>query len=408
MQIVVIANVIPMRDRSAGWFRFHHILRMLASRHEVHFHPVDLESQYKDYGEKDISRYRRELENLGIRVTTGHWADLSKFIRAAVIDIVFFEHYTAAKRVLDEIRFWQPHAKVIIDTIDVAYNRLSSKAKFTKKPDDLKLAQTVKAQELSIYSRSDIVIAISHSDRAVLERGNPDLRVEVIPLIYTMPSLQQATRCPGRDLIFVAHFDHEANVDGIVYFCTDVLPLIQKELPDVRVRIVGHSPPEAVTKLAGPSVEVLGYVPDIRALYASSDVAIAPMRFGGGLKGKIAEAMAYGLPVVTNSVCLEGFDLSAGKDVLVGDNPGEFAHAVVRLLGDVNLYQAIRESGWNYIRSHFSEEVIARMLYDVLDRSQQYPAKKLPMGKWVSWKMRHLLDKHVFWRFRSRGLQGLW
>jgi glycosyltransferase involved in cell wall biosynthesis len=380
MKILAIANVIPMRDRSAGWFRFFHLLRMLADQHEIHLHPFDLEWQYSQYGKEAISGYQSELENLGVRITTGKWVELSGLIRALPADMVFFEHYSTARGILDHVRFWQPQARVIVDTIDIAFQRLSSKATLTRKTHDLELANLVKAEELTVYSGADIVIGISDAEKAILEQEDPTLQVEVIPLVYAVPPLQETTCAPRNNLVFVAHFDHDANVDGIVYFCDHVLPLIQNQVPDIRLRIVGHSPPKAVRDLAGPNVAVLGYVPDIRALYESSAVAIALMRFGGGLKGKIAEAMSYGLPVVTNSVCLEGFSLSPGENVLIGDDPEQFARAVVEVLQDVNLYQTMRKGGWDYVRTHFSEEVIARKLNDVISRSQQYPAKKTTGG----------------------------
>lgn len=406
MQILVITRLIPMRDRSAGWFRFYHVLRILAKNHEVHLHPLDLQRQCEKYGADDIRRYCSELEHLGVRFTNGLWDELIKLLRATAFDIALFEHYQTGKHLLDKIRFWQPQARVIIDTIDVAYHRLASKARLTNELDDIRQAQIVKLEELSVYSRSDLVIAISHFDLALLHKEDLELRVEVVPLIYITPPFRETTGRPVGTLLFVAHFEHEANVDGIVDFCRHVLPLIKRSLPNIKLRIVGHSPPEAVRELAGPNVEVLGFVPDIQAIYESSDVAIAPMRFGGGLKGKIAEAMAHGLPVVTNSVCLEGFGLTPGRDVLVGDNPEEFAHAVIEVFRDATMYQAIRENGWNYIRQHFSEEVVARMVNDIVDRSLQYPPKKLSMSKWVGWGARRLLEKHVLWRVRRGTPEG--
>jgi len=78
------------------------------------------------------------------------------------------------------------------------------------------------------------------------------------------------------------------------------------------------------------------------------------------------------------------------------------AHAVAEVLRDDTLYQALRENGWNYIRCRFSEEVVAKTLTGVLERSRQYPAKKLPMGKRAVWKARHLLERYLVWRFRHR------
>jgi len=406
MRILAIANVVPLRDRSAGWFRFYHMLRILAREHDVYFHPSEFEWQRGYYGEEDTKRYTRDLESTGVRVTTGEWGDLYRFIRSQPLDIVFFEHYASVRGIIDQIRFWQPHARVIVDSIDISYHRLYSKAKLTRNQEDVRLAQKVKTEELSAYARSDMVIAISQVEAALLTKESPGLRVEVIPLIYTMQPFQQRERETTRDVVYIAHFDHEANVDGILQFCTHALPLIRQALPDVRLRIVGHSPPPEVKALSGPNVQVLGFVPDISEIYQSSDVAIAPMRFGGGLKGKIAEAMSFGLPVVTNSACLAGFGLSPGMNVLVGDDPSAFADALVSVLTDKALYQKISENGWQFIRANFSEEVVATKLKQLIERRHEYRPKKLTLGKRFAWNARFFMDRHVLWRFGGRGLDS--
>jgi glycosyltransferase involved in cell wall biosynthesis len=153
-------------------------------------------------------------------------------------------------------------------------------------------------------------------------------------------------------------------------------------------------------------VEVLGFVPDIGEIYRSSDVAIAPMRFGGGLKGKIAEAMSFGLPVVTNSTCLEGFDLSPGVNVLAGDDPSAFADAVVSLLCDEALYLKVSENGWRFVKSNFSEEVVAAKLKDLIERRHEYLPKRLALGKRVAWNTRFMIEKRLLWRFRATGLDS--
>ncbi len=402
MRILAVANVIPMRDRSGGWYRFFNLLRLLATKHEVYFHPLDLEWQYGCYGKDDIDSYQKDLEASGVHIMIGNRLDLRRFLRTTTqLDIVFFEHYGSVRDLTNYVRFWQPRARIIVDTIDVEFNRLLIRASITQKLDDLQHAKQTRATELGVYSRADIIIAISETERALLLRENARLRVELIPLIYSLRASPKE-RSPTRySILFVAHFDHDANVDGIVHFCSQVLPLVRRELPDVRLRIIGHSPPEEVRRLAGPGVEVLGYVPDIATAYESSDVAIAPMRYGGGLKGKIAEAMSYGLPVITNSVCLVGFDLSPNKDVLVGDSPEEFARAVVKVLLDQSLYRNVSANALGYIATHFADEVVAQMLEDLLQHSMECRPKRLSWRIWAHWKTKLLLDRHVLWRFRT-------
>jgi O-antigen biosynthesis protein len=401
MRILAIANVIPMRDRSGGWYRFFALLRLLARKHQVYFHPLDLEWQYEYYGKDDIDSYREDLEAAGVRILIGNRHDVRRFLRTDQLDIVFFEHYGSVRDLTNYVRFWQPRARIVVDTIDVEFNRLLTRASITQKLDDLQNAQQTKATELSVYSRADIVIAISETERALLLKENCRLRVGLIPLIVSSRASPKNRSPTGRSILFVAHFDHDANVDGIVHFCSRVLPLVRRELPDVRLRIIGHSPPEEVKRLAGPGVEVLGYVPDIATAYESTDVAIAPMRFGGGLKGKIAEAMSYGLPVVTNNACLVGFDLSPNKDVLVGDSPEEFAGAIVKVLLDQDLYRNVSANALGYIATHFSDEVVAQMLEDLLQRSMECRPKRLSWRIWAHWKTKLLLDRHVLWRFHT-------
>lgn len=392
-----------MRDRSAGWYRFDSILRILAAKHQVFLHPFWLvEWQIATFGEDEMERYRLELERCGVRVTSGKLSDLNTLLRQERFDVTFFEHYSSTEQgFLDTVRFWQPRAACIVDTIDVNFNRLDAKARLTKDPKDFEQARNVKSNELASYRAADLVIAVSESDRALLADEDSSLRTTVIPLIYSVPPLRSKPTKPIRDILFVADFMHDANVDGIVYFCQQVLPLVVVRFPDARLRIVGGKPPKEVQDLAGPNAEVLGYVQDLQALYASSDVAIAPMRFGGGLKGKIAEAMAFGLPVVTNMTCLEGFGLTPNDNVMVGDTPMEMAGAVARLFEDPALYDKIRKLGWEFVRGNYSEQTIADKLDELLGQIDRYPRKRLSMLKRLRRNLRMFMERHLLWRLKT-------
>src|SRR5438128_828147 len=162
----------------------------------------------------------------------------------------------------------------------------------------------------------------------------------------------------------------------------------------------------SLPRRSSPGVTRMCSLPGSSEIYQASDVAIAPMRFGGGLKGKIAEAMSFGLPVVTNSACLVGFGLSPGMNVLVGDDPGAFADAVVSVLTDKALYQKISENGWQFIKANFSEEVVATKLKQLIERRHEYRPKKLTLSKRFAWNARFFMDRHILWRFGGRGLDS--
>jgi glycosyltransferase involved in cell wall biosynthesis len=158
------------------------------------------------------------------------------------------------------------------------------------------------------------------------------------------------------------------------------MPFIRERVPAAKLRIIGDSPPPAVQQLAGPGIEVLGYVPDLQVHLLRNRISVAPLRYGGGIKGKIGEAMSAGLPVVTTSVGTEGFGLSAGEHALVAETPEAFAAAVVNLLQDRAFYDRIRRAGWEFIAQRFSPEVVKANLLRFFAEVAAAP-RKAPSAK---------------------------
>src|SRR5947199_3660769 len=136
---------------------------------------------------------------------------------------------------------------------------------------------------------------------------------------------------------------------------------IEEAMPDVKVKIVGDDPAGNIRGYASPQVSVLGYMPVIESWLERSRVFVAPLRFGAGIKGKIGEAMSYGLPVVTTSVGAEGFGLTHGVDVMIADGPSAFADAVVQLYASKELWDTLANNGWYRIQNNFTPEVIAQI-----------------------------------------------
>jgi glycosyltransferase involved in cell wall biosynthesis len=138
--------------------------------------------------------------------------------------------------------------------------------------------------------------------------------------------------------IFVANFRHYPNVDAMIYFCGQVLPLVRENAPSVRLYIVGVDPPPEVQRLEKlRGVTVVGHVGDVRAWIASSSVYVAPIVSGRGVRIKILEAWAMGRPVVSTRLGCLGLNAVHGKNVFLTDTPQEFASSIVLLLGHPEL-----------------------------------------------------------------------
>jgi glycosyltransferase involved in cell wall biosynthesis len=124
------------------------------------------------------------------------------------------------------------------------------------------------------------------------------------------------------------------NVEGVHWFATDVFPQVRRTQPGTTFQVVGSRPPVSITRLAIPKsgVDVMGYVDDLTSVYANSGVVVVPVRSGSGMRVKILEAFARGIPVVSTSMGVEGIDAEDGKHLLIADNARSFADAVIQIL----------------------------------------------------------------------------
>ena len=209
-----------------------------------------------------------------------------------------------------------------------------------------------------------------HAGRVPVERDLlleelPDLDVHVVPNIHRdEPAGQPFARRQG--LLFVGSFPHDPNRDAAHWLVEEILPRVREALPEVPTYIVGSHPTPDIWALAGHGVRVLGWVPDLGDLYGRVRLFVAPLRYGAGMKGKVGESLAHGLPVVTTRIGAEGMGLVDGTDVLVADGADEFAAAVVRAYGDGELWTKLAANGRRTISRRYSPDAVRPLLAKVL------------------------------------------
>jgi glycosyltransferase involved in cell wall biosynthesis len=226
------------------------------------------------------------------------------------------------------LREYAPRARVIFDTVDLHYLREQRAAELARDPELLRLASETKAKELRLVRGSDVTLVVSPVEQNLLRREAPAAR--------DRGALERARGDPeGRgfearkDLMFVGGFQHPPNVDAVRWFATAVWPLIAKALPEVHCHVIGSRVPAEIAALADKRLLVHGFVADLAPCLDGCRISVAPLRYGAGVKGKVNQAMAHGLPVVATSIAVEGMQLVPGADVLVADDPGRFAEAVI-------------------------------------------------------------------------------
>jgi len=396
-RILVVASEYPAPDRASGDVRFFSLLRMLSEAYEISFCAIAQSGQVKRLGAPDAQRYESDLKKLGVKVLH---PSVARALREGSFDAVLFEFHYVARNFIEDVRTHQPEARIIVDSVDVAFHRLLSKAKVTGSKADYDDALREKATELAVYQAADVVVTVTQEDADILLKEDPSLATVTIPNIHALHEPVKLTPENANRLVFVGSFIHEPNVDAMRHFCSNVLPLIAEVVPEVSLRIIGNAPPPEIARLASGRVEVLGYVPETKPFLETCAVSIAPLRFGAGMKGKIGEAMSFGLPVVTTTVGVEGFGLTPGKDVLVGDTPEAFAHAVVSLLQNKEVWERIGQSGYEFIKGNYSEPVVRRKVYRFFDELTNYPVKRIQSLNSARRKLAHLVERHLTWRFK--------
>jgi glycosyltransferase involved in cell wall biosynthesis len=226
-------------------------------------------------------------------------------------------------------------------------------------------AMSIRREETAIYRKQSGVLLTSDRDRSLLEADLPEVPKFVVPngvdLSYFQPG---GGRIEPASLVFTGSMNYYPNTDGVLYFLSEIFPLIRKVVPNVRFYAVGISPPKSLLRLRSDSIVVTGAVDDVRPFVERSAVYVVPLRMGGGTRLKVLEAMAMQKPVVTTTVGCEGVQVRHNESVLIANDPSSFAASVAELLNNRTLAARLQANGYEIVRSHYTWEVVGDRLGD--------------------------------------------
>ena len=223
----------------------------------------------------------------------------------------------------------------------------------------------LRREELGTYRDADGVYLCSAEDERRLLDVIPGARTAVIPNAADVEYYQPRPTDPPPDcrtLVFFGLLSYAPNVDGVIYFIEKIWPRIAEAHPEARFKIIGGRPPRSLQLLAGPRVELTGFVPDLRPHLAAAAAVVVPLQLGGGTRLKIVEAMAMGKAIVSTPLGAEGIEAVRGRDLLIEAQPEAFADAVNRLLGAPELAARIGRSARSLAVERYSWSGAARAL----------------------------------------------
>lgn len=359
--ILVIDDKVPEYDKHAGAVTLLQYLLLLCELGlRVVYHPQD---------GKPLQPYTDTLQKNGIEVLHApdrldHWLERN----GTCLDFVWVARPDVAHPILPLLKR-TTGATILYYTHDLHYLREWRHWELEGNAWALEESQRLKPKELAIFAEVDRVMTPSAEEAEIIRAEVPQANVTVVPpyLFADAGTASAPADLHARgDLLFVGGFDHTPNVDAALWLVAEIMPLVWAARPDTRLWIVGNVPPPSVQALAGPRVEVTGFVPSLEPYLAKARVSVNPLRYGAGVKGKIVTALQEGVPVVTTGCGNEGIQLRDGVEALIADTPEGLAEACLRLLGDDALSRSLATAGLAVVRSRFSASRARAVMLDLL------------------------------------------
>lgn len=392
MRILFLAHLFPLPLDSGGKIKSYHTLRILSSAHEVYTvsylrdeQEAQLVSELRKLGggiEVGLKRTKiKQILDLTSSILSGRSFIVSRDYRRQMHtsikeaietfkpDVIHIDHLQMAQFV----DFGGPY-RVVLDNHNVESLIIERIARTAASPPVRAYAALewpkLRKYELDICRRSDFVLMVSEQDVDSLRSLDDGLgAVEAVPIGVDIDHFQPIERSSDLlNILSIGTMHWPPNVDSMLYFYKEIMPLVCERVPDCSLTIAGQKPVESIRALAGDKrVNIIGYVDDDRALSRQCGVFIVPLRSGSGVRVKILNALAMGLPVVSTSIGAEGLAVKSGEHLLIADTPNDFADAVADILTNREMAAGLGANGRKLVCEKYSWEGVGQRLLSLYD-----------------------------------------
>lgn len=367
-RVLVIGDRVPTPQREGASMRMMHLLSALRSLNaEVSF-AAHFPGSWLPYSQT-LAQDTRLLEDTGTRVLAPpaiESAEKHLTESGASYDVILLFPESIAFHYLEMARAYAPNTVIVFDAMDLAHIRLYRQAKVRGNIPNIQRAMKAKTRELWLAQHADCTLTVSEEERQILRQAHPEADVRIASYVAE-PQDFYPSFAERADLIFLGSFPHRANADAVIYFVNDILPLVRRAIPEIKLTVIGSEPPPDVQTLASDTIRVSGYVPEFAPYLEQHRLFVAPIQWGAGIKTKLLESMRYGLPVVTTSIGAEGLHVQNGESALIADTPEAFAEAVKRLYRDESLWARVAQGAAAVLGAHFSERALQEVLSGVFE-----------------------------------------
>ncbi|MCW1933136.1 glycosyltransferase [Pararhodobacter zhoushanensis] len=366
-RVLFIDYTTPSPDRDAGSYAALQEIRLMQSLgYKVTFMPENLAY---------MGRYTTDLEKSGVEVITAPFhATPQSFLeqRAHEFDLVYITRYHVVNTMIKIIRERAPKAKVIMNGADLHYLRLLRRGLSANNESHIQEARSVRIDEFNAMGSVDLVVSYNDTEMSIIQAmSEGSIKLSKCPWVLDVPDTT-----PGREgragVSFLGSFAHHPNVEGLTWFAQSVMSLLSTKRPDIVLSVYGSRMGDDMRKLESPTIRPIGYIETVEDAYDSHRVFVAPLLSGAGIKGKVLNALAAGIPTVLSPVAAEGIGLRDGEDCLIAETPQEWVAKITQLTDDDVLWEKIRKNGIDLARRNFSFERGRRQMRAALEAVDMY------------------------------------
>ena len=348
---LIIDSVLPATGRDAGSNAIlSHMETLQKLGFEVTIIPADLE----------ITDGFEELSQRGIGVIGSPWAaSVEELLRrqSESFNLVYLHRVENAFNYLSLVRRYIPKARIIFSVADLHFLRLARQAKVEDRPELIAASKALQQREFMAVAASHTTLTHSSIEAEILKKALPTAVVVVVPWTIDTP-VTPASYEERSGIAFLGNFRHAPNLDAVYWLATEIMPLVWEQSPNIRCYIAGSDMPDFRSTIPDPRMVFLGKVESLSEIFGKVRLTVAPLAYGAGLKGKVADSLAAGVPCVCTPVAAEGFGFVPPLCDLVAEDSTAIAALIVRLHSNQELFNVCREAAIELIKKNFSQKLV--------------------------------------------------
>ena len=349
-RILVIDYASPQPNKDAGSYAaIQEIKLMLALGFKVTFVPENL---------AHFGKYTTALQKLGVEVLYApFYVSMDDVLdrRLDEMDAVYITRYYVAEAYLPKIK--AKGKKVIFNNADLHFLR-EMRAALQNGKDEEKLTNALetRVRELRVCNSVDAILTYNATEHAVITSHILDAeKLHITP--WVLEEKQPGPSFEKREgIVFLGGFNHTPNIECVEFLAKDIMPLLAKKRPDITLYVYGSNMPDDMKELECDNIKMAGFAEHLDDVFHNHRVFVAPLLSGAGIKGKVLESMAYGLPTVLTDVAAEGTGLTHGISTLIAEKAEDWVDGIIKLYDDEMLWQKFAENQNTLVKSNFSFE----------------------------------------------------